>query len=164
MLQVLHLVFCGGPVLVKDLFSKLRESMAVRHPIPTPLLWFCWCLPPQGFRAFAEVGPGFSIQSFFPAAAHSSANLWPQAADLVASCFVHPGPSGLAILGLRGGSPGAACSSCPEAPVLAGQGPLVHSYSHTQCQRNKRPRGEPSEKAGFLATLLSLFTSYFELK
>lgn len=36
MLQVLHPVFCGGPDLVKDLFSKLRESVGVRHPIPTP--------------------------------------------------------------------------------------------------------------------------------
>lgn len=40
----------------------------------------------------------------------------------------------------------------------------THSHSHTQRQRNKRTLGEPSAKAGFLATLQPLFVCSLELK
>lgn len=38
------------------------------------------------------------------------------------------------------------------------------ALTNTQSQRNKRPLGEPLEKAGFSATLQLFFMSYFELK
>lgn len=40
----------------------------------------------------------------------------------------------------------------------------LHTHSHTQRHRNKRTHGEPSEKAGFLATLQPSFMSYLKLK
>lgn len=113
-----------APVLLKDFPTSARGWEW--DPLPFLLV----SPPTKGFWVFAEVGPGFSIQSVLPAAAHSSANLWPQAAAALVQ------PQGLDCLAWQclGSTmvPGAACSSYPRVRLDSGlvgdDGP---GYAHT---------------------------------